>query len=52
MKICKKCKGIGSIPKGKPGNTVRCPDCGGTGIATEPKQNKQTAAVGAEKGTK
>jgi DnaJ-class molecular chaperone len=36
--MCKTCGGIGSVPDEKlPGSTLRCKDCGGTGLARAAK---------------
>jgi DnaJ-class molecular chaperone len=42
MKICPQCKGIGSVPVDakNPGNTRRCTECNGTGLAPETKNQE------------
>ena len=42
MSICKKCKGLGSVPvsKERSGNKRRCTECNGTGLE-QPKPTPQ-----------
>jgi hypothetical protein len=42
MKVCGKCKGLGSVPApDKKGSTNRCKDCNGTGLeAVSPVETK------------
>ena len=44
MEKCKKCKGSGKVPVANPGNCdplyETCPDCNGTGLAEQPKEDE------------